>query len=98
MPPSPSSYLPSDSKGAGHRSCLFPIRQRSQFAQDFLQSLKSALVIRCAGRLSAALHVLEVFFVDLCDLFSQVGDALLDGWCHALSDVLSFARMKVTQE
>ena len=36
-----------------------------------------------AGRLFAALHVQEVFFIDFCDLFSQVGDSLLDGSWHA---------------
>jgi hypothetical protein len=51
-----------------------------------------------AGWLTAAFHVQEVFFIDLCDLFSQVGDALLDGSWHAPSDTPSFSRMKVPQE
>jgi hypothetical protein len=38
-----------------------------------------------------ALHVHDVFFIDLCDLFSQVGDALLDGSWHIPPDIHSFS-------
>jgi hypothetical protein len=41
--------------------------------------LKSAFVIPCAGWLLAAPQVLAVFFADLRNFFSQVGDALFDG-------------------
>ena len=60
-------------------SGLFPVRQRLQFVEDFLQPLKSAFMIRCAGWLFAASQVLAVLFTDFGNLFSQVGDALCDG-------------------
>jgi hypothetical protein len=61
-------------------SCFLPVRQRHQFVTDFLQPLKSALVIRCAGRLFAASQVLAVRFPDLRYFFPQLAMRSLMGW------------------
>ena len=60
-------------------SWLFPVGQRHQFVEDFLQPLESAFVIRCAGWLFAVSQVLAVRFPDLRNFFPQLCDALLDG-------------------
>jgi len=56
--------------------------------------LKSAFVIRSAGWLIAALQVLESFLIDLCNLFSQVGDRSCMGRGMLLSAPLSLFEVK----
>jgi hypothetical protein len=65
-------------------SGLFPVSERRQFVEDFLQSLKPTLVIpRCAWYLLlAAMQVQAVRFTDLRNFLSQFYDAFFDGILH----------------
>jgi hypothetical protein len=67
-------------------SQFFPVCERRQFVQDFLQSLKPTFVIsRCARYLLSGFdvpHVQTVRFTNLRDLLSQLYDALFDGILH----------------
>ena len=65
-------------------SKFFPVGQRHQFLEDFLQPLKSAFMIPgCAGHLLAILHIFAIRFADLRYLFPQLGDALFDRSLHS---------------
>ena len=64
-------------------SRFFPVGQRHQFLEDFLQPLKSAFMIPgCAGHLLAILHIFAIRFADLRYLIAQLGDAFSDRSLH----------------
>jgi hypothetical protein len=64
-------------------SQLFPLGQRNQFVQNFLQSLEPTFMIRSgAGNLFAALHIKPVGFPDLRYFFPHLCDALFDRLLH----------------
>jgi hypothetical protein len=63
-------------------SYFFPVGQRNQFVQNFLQSLEPTLLICRAGHLLAAFQVQAVRFPNLRYFFSQFSDALFDGLLH----------------
>jgi hypothetical protein len=65
-------------------SLLFPVGERHQLVQDFLQPLKTTFVVsRCTCRPPlAAMNVQTVRFANLCYFLSQLGDAFFDGILH----------------
>ena len=65
-------------------SQFFPVGQRHQLVENFLQSLEPTFVIPRFARylLLAALGVLAVRFTDLRYFFSQFHDAVFNGILH----------------